>query len=102
MERGDFFSRFVLTVVRDELKCRIAAGEGDGQAGDFMTPAKPGHGHSAPVGTEKLFIFESDCSPLLLLSHRFTGFGKNNHECRYPASNEGERKGDVLRGVISC
>lgn len=78
MERGDFFGRFVLAVVRDELKCRIAAGEADGQAGDFMTPAKPGCGHSAPVGTEKLFIFESDCSPLLFLSHRFTGFGKNN------------------------
>ena len=64
---------FILTVVHDELKRRIAAGEGDGQAGDFMPPARPGCGHSALVGTEKLFIFESDSSPLLSLSHGFTG-----------------------------
>jgi len=60
MESGGFFGCFVLAILCDELKCRIAAGEGD----------SPGCGHSVPVGTEKLFNFEGDCSPL---SHKFTG-----------------------------
>lgn len=64
MERAGFCGCFVLTVVCDELKDGRIAARIDGRAGRWPL---------SPSGDKKLFMCESDCSPLLSLSRRFTG-----------------------------